>query len=161
MYTGCTVFAQLAVSTGLRHKELRSLKLGQLFLDAQPAPYFELYANQSMSGKESRLPLRGDVVEKIRQHMEHRSKQGYKALLFDNPPGIRVFDAVCQAAGISKTDAPGRVVDIHALHTTFGTHLAVAGVHPPCRPSCHAAQPDRADHQLLHRSGVVGRQLGG
>jgi site-specific recombinase XerD len=24
----------------------------------------------------------------------------------------------------------GRVVDIHALRTTFGTHLAVAGVHP-------------------------------
>ena len=124
------LFYLMAVSTGLRHKELRSLTLGQLFLDAKPAPYFELYANQSKSGKESRLPLRADVVEKIRQHLEHRSKQGYKALLFDNPPGIRVFDADCQAAGIAKNDARGRVVDIHALRTTFGTHLAVAGVHP-------------------------------
>jgi hypothetical protein len=61
-------------------------------------------------------------------HLEHRSKQGYKALLFDNPPGIRVFDADCQAAGISKNDTRGRVVDIHALRTTFGTHLAVEGV---------------------------------
>jgi integrase len=120
----------MAVSTGLRHKELRSLTLGQLFLDAQPTPYFELYANQSKSGKESRLPLRADVVEKIKRHLEHRNKQGYKALLFDNPPGIRVFDADCQAAGIAKNDARGRVVDIHALRTTFGTHLAVAGVHP-------------------------------
>ena len=62
--------------------------------------------------------------------MEHRSKQGYKALLFENPPGIRVFDADCQAAGIAKNDVRGRVVDIHTLRTTFGTHLAVAGVHP-------------------------------
>lgn len=38
--------------------------------------------------------------------------------------------AGCQAVGFSKTDARGRVVDIHALRTTFGTPLAVAGVHP-------------------------------
>lgn len=50
--------------------------------------------------------------------------------LFDSAPAIRVFDADCQAAGIAKTDARGGVVDIHALRTTFCTHLAVAGVHP-------------------------------
>jgi integrase len=124
------LFYLMAVSTGLRHKELRSLTLGQLYLDAKPAPYFELYANQSKSGKESWLPLRTDVVEKIKQHLEHRSKQGYKTLLFESPPGIRVFDADSQAAGIAKNDARGRVIDIHALRTTFVTHLAVAGVHP-------------------------------
>ena len=43
---------------------------------------------------------------------------------------IRVFDANLQAAGIAKTDQRGRVVDIHALRHTFGTHLSAAGVHP-------------------------------
>lgn len=33
-------------------------------------------------------------------------------------------------AGSEKTDPRGRAVDIHALRTTFCTHLAVAGVHP-------------------------------
>jgi integrase len=47
-----------------------------------------------------------------------------------NPPTIRVFDADIQAAGIAKTDHRGRVVDIHALRHTFGTHLSAAGVHP-------------------------------
>jgi integrase len=37
-----------------------------------------------------------------------------------NPPAVE----------IEKNDAWGRVVDIHALRTTFCTHLAVAGVHP-------------------------------
>jgi integrase len=49
--------------------------------------------------------------------------------LFQRPPTIRIFDADCQAAGIPKTDRRGRVVDIHALRHTFGTHLSAAGVH--------------------------------
>ncbi len=42
----------------------------------------------------------------------------------------RRFDADIQAAGIPKTDQRSRVVDIHALRHTFGTHLSAAGVHP-------------------------------
>jgi integrase len=33
-------------------------------------------------------------------------------------------------AGIAKKDEGGRVVDIHALRHTFGTHLSKAGVAP-------------------------------
>ncbi len=35
-----------------------------------------------------------------------------------------------EAAGISKNDARGRLLDIHALRHTFGTHLSAVGVHP-------------------------------
>ncbi len=42
---------------------------------------------------------------------------------------IRIFDLDCQAAGIPKTDERGRVIDIHALRTTFGTHLSASGAH--------------------------------
>ena len=41
---------------------------------------------------------------------------------------LRLFDADCRRAGIPKRDQRGRTVDLHALRTTFGTHLARAGV---------------------------------
>jgi integrase len=37
---------------------------------------------------------------------------------------------MCSAAGIPHHDAQGRVVDFHALRTTFVTWLAVSGAHP-------------------------------
>ena len=49
---------------------------------------------------------------------------------WNTPPTVKVFDADIQAAGIPKHDARGRVLDIHALRHTFGTHLSAAGVHP-------------------------------
>ena len=52
-----------------------------------------------------------------------------EARLFEKPPTISIFDAHCKAR-IPKTDERGRVVDIHALRHTFGTHLSAAGVHP-------------------------------
>ena len=71
-------------------------------------------------------PLRGTIP-----HIHDRAADASLDLpLFDNPPTIRVFNADCRAAGISKADHRGRVIDIHALPTTFGTHLAVSGVRP-------------------------------
>jgi integrase len=43
---------------------------------------------------------------------------------------IKIFDRDLAAAGIAKKDERGRVVDIHALRHTFGTHLSKAGVAP-------------------------------
>lgn len=49
--------------------------------------------------------------------------------LFDVPAGLcRIFDRDLSAAGIPKRDDRNRVVDIHALRVTFGTHLCAAGV---------------------------------
>ena len=43
---------------------------------------------------------------------------------------IKIFNRDLQAADIPKYDQIDRVVDIHALRHTFGTHLARAGVAP-------------------------------
>ena len=43
---------------------------------------------------------------------------------------IKIFDRDLAAAGIAKLDERGRVVDIHALRHTLGTHLSKAGVTP-------------------------------
>ena len=43
---------------------------------------------------------------------------------------IKIFDRDLAAAGIAKTDAQGRKVDIHCLRHTFATMLSQAGVAP-------------------------------
>jgi len=83
------------------------------------------------SGRGAHLPLRQDIAAELRKRLSYLGSQvAFDHPLFDSPPAIRVFDADCQAGGIPKKDARGRVIDIHALRTTFCTHLAVAGVHP-------------------------------
>ena len=75
--------------------------------------------------------------------------------LFNLPDGLlRIFDRDLVAAGIArlvndpktgkttidKRDERGRTIDVHALRTTFGTHLSRGGVAPaPPRPPCGAA----------------------
>ncbi|MCY3020196.1 MAG: tyrosine-type recombinase/integrase [Planctomycetota bacterium] len=125
------LFYLLAVSTGLRRKELVSLTVGRIHLDAVPRAYIDLSAKDAKSGKGASIPLRQDVVAELRAFFTTRGAElppGMK--LFRRAPRIRVFDADLQAAGIGKTDPRGRVVDIHALRHTFGTHLSTAGVHP-------------------------------
>jgi integrase len=45
-------------------------------------------------------------------------------------PRVKTFHRDCKRAGIQRYDADGRQLDRHALRTTFGTHLARAGVLP-------------------------------
>ena len=45
------------------------------------------------------------------------------------PTGLtRILDRDLAAAGIPKRDERNRVVDVHALRVTLGTHLCAAGV---------------------------------
>jgi len=63
------MFYLLAVSTGFRHNELASLTLGQLHLDAEPTPYLTLDSADTKNAREAMLPLRPDVVEKLREYL--------------------------------------------------------------------------------------------
>ena len=45
-------------------------------------------------------------------------------------PNIATFHRDLEAAGIAREDDEGRVVDFHALRTTFVTWLAMTGAHP-------------------------------
>jgi len=125
------LFYLLAVSTGLRRKELASLTVGQVRLDAVPGPYVELLGKDSKNGRSAHIPLRQDVVNELRAFLADLGDDlPLERKLFHPIPTIRVFDADIRAAGIAKRDQRGRVVDIHALRCTFGTHLSVAGVRP-------------------------------
>lgn len=49
--------------------------------------------------------------------------------LFEVPDKlVKILDRDLEAAGIPKRDDRGRTLDVHALRTTFGTHLSKAGV---------------------------------
>jgi len=125
------LFYLLAVSTGLRRKELMSLTVGQVHANAVPTPFLELRGKDAKSGMAATIPLRPDAIGELQACMHARGDDlPADARLFPRPPRCPVFDADCQAAGIAKTDARGRQVDIHALRHTFGTHLSASGVHP-------------------------------
>jgi integrase len=137
------IYRTLAL-TGLRRSELASLTVGQLLLD-QPVPYAVLDAADEKNRKGSDIPLRRDLAAALREWLGEKlavlqdacrewgepipARLPADTRLFDMPTGfIRIFDRDLATAGIAKRDERNRVVDIHALRVTFGTHLCAAGV---------------------------------
>ncbi len=134
------------VLTGLRKSELASMTIAQLYLDAKPA-FAELLAKDEKAGRGAQIPLRADLVSELRNYLAHRLKWEQEQALRDDRPVpirlapdsklftvpwdlVRIFDRDITAADIAKHDERGRVVDVHALRHTFGTHLSKAGVTP-------------------------------
>lgn len=130
--------------TGLRKGELRSLTVGQLELDGPVADAI-LNAADEKNRKGSNIPLRADLAGEIASWLADRlrklqteARKGRKPIparlpastpLFNVPTGLtRIFDRDLAVAGIPKRDERNRVVDVHALRVTFGTHLCAAGV---------------------------------
>lgn len=130
--------------TGLRKGEAASLTVSQLEIDGSVA-YVVLNAADEKNRQGSSIPLRSDLVADLRtwiaQHLESLQAEACgngcpiparldpKTPLFRVPSGLsRILDRDLGAAGIPKRDERGRVVDVHALRVTFGTHLCAAGV---------------------------------
>ena len=132
------------VLTGLRKGELASLTVGQLELTG-PMAYAILDPADEKNRQGSNIPLRTDLVSELSSWLKQRldqlqeeARNNRKPIpmrlpastpLFRIPSGLtRIFDRDLTVAGISKRDERNRVVDIHALRVTFGTHLCAAGV---------------------------------
>ncbi len=130
--------------TGLRRGELASLAVGNLSLDL-PNPHAVLEAAHEKNRQGSSIPLRADLAEDLRRwlaaKLEFRQDQARRrgepiplrlsadTPLFDVPEGlVKIFDKDLEVAGIPKRDERGRTLDIHALRTTFATHLSRGGV---------------------------------
>ncbi len=142
-----TLIYKTLVYTGLRKGELASLTVADLHLDVEQ-PYAELAAKNAKSGRGARLPLRADLVEELRTHLAEKLAQHCRQTLKDGraevpmalPVGTKlfnvpqnlvgIFDRDLAAAGIKKTDADGRTLDVHCLRHTFATLLSKAGVVP-------------------------------
>jgi len=132
------------VLTGLRKGELASLTVGQLDFGG-PVAYAILNPEDEKNRQGSSIPLRADVANELSWWLGERlgelQKQARKSgkpiparlpvstPLFHIPSGLtRILDRDLAAAGIPKRDERNRVVDVHALRVTFGTHLCAAGV---------------------------------
>lgn len=119
------------VLTGLRKNELATLTVGQI--DFNPKGAIAILDPEDEKNREgSTIPLRDDLAAEVKSWMKKGPSP--TCLAADSPvvyvpTGMtRIFDRDLKAAGIAKRDARGRVLDVHALRVTFGTHLCAAGV---------------------------------
>jgi integrase len=130
--------------TGLRKGELTSLTVAQLRSDGQTS-WFELDPADEKNREGNSVVVRPDLADDLRHWLADK----LRALQADarergapvpaRLPGdtpvfrvpfnlVRVLDLDLKAAGIPKRDERGRTLDVHALRTTFCTHLSLGGV---------------------------------
>lgn len=119
------IYATL-IYTGLRKSELKSITVGQVFLDDN-IPHIVLKNRDSKNGEGGMLPLHPTLVRHFRNWLDIKKTQGEckpKDKLFN------VYDSLCHVlnrdlafAGIPKRDVLDRVIDVHALRHTHCTIL--------------------------------------
>ncbi len=119
---------RVAVETGFRLGELRSLTPRSFLLEHDP-PTIVVRAAYSKRRREDTQPIRLDLARVLRPWLA--------GLDPEDPVWGTLPDCLAQvvavdlrAAGISHTDAEGRVLDFHAFRHTFITRVVASGVSP-------------------------------
>ena len=119
---------RLAVETGLRAGELRTLTRGSFQVGGGLATVC-LEAGAAKNAKAARLPLRAETVAILSEYLANKLPT---APAFNLPAKWDMVDmlrADMAAAEIRESDGGG-VLDFHSLRHTFLTMLANSGVHP-------------------------------
>ena len=154
-----TMLYRLAVETGLRAGELRSLTRASFALDGDP-PTVTVAAAYSKRRREDTLPLRPQLATDLRSFMGNLAPA---TLVFKVPKhthSARMFRQDLEAAGINYRDDAGRVSDFHSLRHTFISHLVAGGVHPKtaqtlARHSTITLTMDRYSHSFHSEQSVA------
>jgi integrase len=121
---------RLAIETGLRANELRSLTAGSFDLSHCTVT---VLAGYSKHRREDVLPLRPDTAASLKVFLAGKLP-GAKAFggryrdLTDKTS--KMIEADLAEAGIQYVDTAGRYADMHSLRHTCGSWLAANGVHP-------------------------------
>ena len=119
---------RVLLTTGLRKNELKALTPDRLVLSGEN-PRLTLPGTATKNGKAATIPLRPEIAAEL--HRWIKDMEIYSTdPIFDPVPQSHIFNKDIAVANIPKRDERNRVVDIHALRHTFGTHLALAGVAP-------------------------------
>ena len=120
---------RVAVETGLRAGELRSLNRASFSLDGKPATV-TVAASYSKHRRDDTLPLRPGLAESLKTFLAMHSPAATVFGVTRREYLSRAFKEDLVAAGIDPADTAGRIADFHALRHTFISNLASGGVHP-------------------------------
>lgn len=116
---------RLAVETGLRANEIRTLKVSSFDFGRCTVT---VESQHTKNHKEAVLPLRADTAAELKQFLAGKLPQA-RAFIVPYRSAEMIY-ADLAAAGIDYTDKGRGIVDFHSLRHTFGTLLAAMGVHP-------------------------------
>ncbi len=118
----------LAVQTGLRFSEMRSLRWGDVKIrNSDQVSVITLRALTTKNRRADVIPLSSGAVNAIQSLLSNPLDPS--ATVFSNGmPSHHTVTADLERAQIPKVDELGRRVDFHALRTTFITNLQRAGV---------------------------------
>ena len=141
----------VAIQTGLRSSELRSLTRGRLFLDSKP-PYITCKAGWTKNHKDARqyiqpaladelrlhiatkvpkswvfsMPAREDVAAMLRADLADARQAWLKAAKHDPEEYLRRQ----RSDFLTAENHEGEILDFHSLRHTCGAWLAMTGAHP-------------------------------
>ncbi len=119
---------RVAVETGLRVSELRSLTSESFELDAVP-PTVTVLASYSKRRRTDVQPIPQALAEELKLRLKGHP-QDCPVFKFPEKRAAKMLRADLDAAGIPYVDDAGRFVDFHALRHTFITNLAKGGLPP-------------------------------
>jgi integrase len=122
-----TMLYRVAVETGLRAGELRSLKVSSFDLDGGTVTVEAAYSKHR---RQDTLPLRPDTVQEIKAFVSGKMPhtEAFNLPCKDNM--VKMLRADLADAGIPYVDDSGRYADFHSLRHTTGSLLAASGTHP-------------------------------
>ncbi len=145
---------RLAVETGLRASELRSLNWSSFDLDSN-LPTVTVKACYSKHRREDTLPLRPSTACKLKA-MRDAVPQPQNRAVFTMPAASKISEMLREDLDQAKIpyELDGKFVDFHALRHTFITNLARGGVYPKvaqalARHSTITLTMDRYSHTVV------------